>query len=276
MHRAFIFFFISIFLLSSCSQTTSVRPKTLSYKQSLTLIKQPIPVDFVPSNLNIVSIGDSLTQGVGDSTKRGGYIPYLKQKLEAEKGIKQVNFSNYGVKGNKTNDLLNRLKKEEIQKAIKASDMVIVTIGGNDLMKVVKENISHLKKEDFSPAKLQYQKNLIKIIASIRTIQPKVSVVVLGLYNPFFTWFQDVQELDEILAEWNQTAQNIISSYKNSYFVRVDEPFKNSNENLLYKDYFHPNDKGYSIIANQLYVTLTDKALNDLSKRQYIASKEEN
>ena len=29
-------------------------------------------------------MGDSLTQGVGDSTEHGGYLPYLQKQLETE------------------------------------------------------------------------------------------------------------------------------------------------------------------------------------------------
>lgn len=274
MFRAFIFFFLSIFLLSSCSHPTSVSGETLSYKKSFSLAKKPIPFDFIPSNLKVVSIGDSLTKGVGDSTKRGGYIPFLQSKLESEKGINKVIFSNYGIKGNKTSDLLNRLKQKEIQNGIKDADMVILTIGGNDIMKVVRENISHLKKEDFLLPQGQYRENLNKILGSIRKIQPNASIVVVGLYNPFFAWFADVKEMEEILTDWNQTGQNVVGSYKNTYFVQVDKIFKNNNDNLLHKDYFHPNDKGYSLIADQLYVTIIDRALEELSQRRYIASKE--
>lgn len=276
MFRAFIFFFLSIFLLSSCSQPATVSGKTLSFKKTYALAKEPIPKDFIPSDLKIVSIGDSLTKGIGDSTKRGGYVPYLQTKLEGQKGINQVHFLNYGVKGNKTSDLLNRLKTKEIQNAIKNADMVILTIGGNDLMKVVKENISHLQKSDFTLPQKQYRDNLTKIIGAIRKIQPRTSVMVMGLYNPFYTWFADVKEMEEILADWNQTGQNVVLSYKNTYFVQVDELFKRSSENLLHTDFFHPNDKGYSLIADRLYRTLTDRALDELSKRRYIASKEEN
>ncbi|MFD2445743.1 SGNH/GDSL hydrolase family protein [Bacillus sp. CGMCC 1.16607] len=276
MKRAFIFFVFTIFILSSCSQTNLISGKIHSIKMNYPLNKATVPLDFIPSNLTIVSAGDSLTQGVGDSRKRGGYIPYLKAELEGEKGINKVNFMNYGVKGNKTGDLLKRLKSIELQKAIKSSDMVILTIGGNDIMKVVKENISHLEKKDFQSAKIQYEKNLIQIMNSIRDMHENVSIVLIGLYNPFHTWFADVKEMDEILFEWNIIGEKVISSYDQTYFVKIDEIFKNSTENLLYKDYFHPNDKGYSYIANRLYKSLSDKAIDDLALKRYLASKEEN
>ncbi|HLO10815.1 MAG TPA: SGNH/GDSL hydrolase family protein [Pseudoneobacillus sp.] len=275
MERAIIFYVISIFFLTSCTMESAVNGEFHVNKKVINLTKTQIPHDFIPQNFTIVSIGDSLTKGVGDSTNRGGYIPYLQSKLEKEKGINKVEFKNYGVKGNKTEDLRNRLNKLEIKTDIKRSDIVIITIGGNDIMKVVKENISHLKKEDFIPAKVNYEKNLNNIIYSIRSINPRIPIVLISLYNPFYTWFADVKEMDEILTEWNKAGQFVMSSYNDTYFVRIDEIFKKTNENLLYRDYFHPNDKGYSLIANRLFITITEKTIKDLIERKYMASKEE-
>jgi lysophospholipase L1-like esterase len=276
MQKPFIFFVLTIFILSSCSNATIVSGKIQPYKSIYSLTKEKVPLDFIPSNLSIVSIGDSLTKGVGDSKNQGGYIPYLQYSLEGEKGINNVNFLNFGVKGQNTADLLKSLKSMELEKAIKGSEMVIITIGGNDIMQVVKKHISHLEKKDFIPAKQRYEENLAQIVRSIRKLQPNVSIVLIGLYNPFITWFADVKEMDEILTEWNIIGQNVVSSYDNSYFVRIDEIFKNTTDNLLSEDYFHPNDLGYSYIADRLYESLTEKALEDLSLRRYLASKEEN
>jgi lysophospholipase L1-like esterase len=271
LKRACIFSFVTIFILSSCTLGlgTRVNGEFHANKSVSNLTKKQIPHDFIPLNFSIVSVGDSLTKGVGDSSKRGGYIPYLQEKLEEEKGINEVEFSNFGVKGNKTKDLLNRLKTNELLKAIKESDMVIVTIGGNDIMKVVKENISHLEKKDFIPAKAQFEKNLLGIFDTIRKIHPDIPIVLVSLYNPFYAWFADVKEMDEILVEWNQTGQKVVGIYKGSYFVSIEEVFKKSNENLLFKDYFHPNDKGYMLIANRLHETFREKVIKDFTNRKY-------
>lgn len=276
MQKPFIFFVLTIFILSSCSNATIVSGKIQPYKSINSLTKEKVPLDFIPSNLSIVSIGDSLTKGVGDSKNQGGYIPYLQYSLEGEKGINNVNFLNFGVKGQNTADLLKSLKSKELEKAIKGSEMVIITIGGNDIMQVVKKHISHLEKKDFIPAKKHYEENLTQILSAIRNFQPNVSIVLIGLYNPFITWFADVKEMDEILTEWNIIGQNVVSSYDNSYFVRIDEIFKNTTDNMLSEDYFHPNDLGYSYIADRLFESLTEKALEELSLRRYLASKEEN
>jgi lysophospholipase L1-like esterase len=262
-------------ILSSCtlSMGTSVKGEFHANKDVMILTKKGIPQDFFPMNYRVLSIGDSLTKGIGDSSKKGGYIPFLQSKLQGEKGIKDIEFKNYGVKGNQTKDLLNRLNSVEIQNEIKKSDIVILTIGGNDIMKVVKENISHLEKKDFYSAKVQYEKNLYGIIDKIRIQHPRIPIVLISLYNPFYAWFADVKELEEILAEWNSIGQKVLANYKNTYFVHIEDIFQN--ENVLHSDYFHPNNKGYYLIANRLFDVLTENVLNRSSSKQYSVSNKE-
>lgn len=276
MKRAFIFSFVSIFILSSCTlgMGTTVKGEFHANKDVTILTKQQVPQDFFPMNYRILSIGDSLTKGVGDSTKKGGYIPVLRTKLQGEKGIKNIEFLNYGVKGNKTKDLLKRLNTDDVQNAIKGSDIVILTIGGNDIMKVVRENISHLEKNDFYSAKVQYEKNLYGIINSIRMQHPRIPIILISLYNPFYAWFADVKEIDEILIEWNTIGQKVITNYKYTYFVHIDDIFKN--EHVLHSDYFHPNEKGYNLIANRLFKELTENVFKENSTKHYSVSNEEN
>jgi lysophospholipase L1-like esterase len=252
---------------------TPVKGQFHANKAVIISTKKDVPLDFFPMNYRVMSIGDSLTKGIGDSTKKGGYIPVLQTKLQGEKGIKDIEFLNYGVKGNKTKDLLNRLNMVEVQNAIKESDIVILTIGGNDIMKVVKENISHLDKKDFFSAKVQYEKNLYGILDNIRKYHPRIPIVLISLYNPFYAWFADVKEIEEILTEWNAIGEQVISNYKDTYFVNIDDIFKN--ENVLHSDYFHPNDKGYNLIANRLFKVLTENVFKVSSSKHYSVSNKE-
>jgi lysophospholipase L1-like esterase len=245
---------------------TIVKGEYHANKQTLILTKRQIPYDFFPTNLQIISVGDSLTKGVGDSTKSGGYIPYLEEQLEDYKGISDVEFQNFGIRGNRTDDLLKRLGTADLQDAIKKSDLLILTVGGNDIMKVVRENIGHLDKKDFEPAKKQFEKNLYLIFKTIRKVQPHIPIVLVGLYNPFYAWFADIKEMEEILYDWNSAAKKVVSNYRTTYFVNIDEIFKGTTKNLLHSDYFHPNDYGYSLIASHLYETLVQSAIKDMFK----------
>ena len=105
--------------------------------------------------LNYVAIGDSLTQGVGDTTDQGGFVPILAQALESKYGY-TVHSENYGISGNTSTQILSRMKKQtKIQTALKKADLMTLTVGGNDVMAVIRKNLTKLSVNSFKePAKL--------------------------------------------------------------------------------------------------------------------------
>ncbi|MDF2788023.1 MAG: family lipase [Neobacillus sp.] len=274
MKKVLTLLILSTYFLSSCSQ--SDRLELHKERTASAVVYEEIPGDFVPKEIRIISAGDSLTEGVGDSTNTGGYLPYLRTLLEEEKGIKEVDFYNFGVKGNRTPQLLKRLQTEEMKETISTADLVILTIGGNDIMKVVRDNISNLQLSVFNKEREVYINNLIEIMNSIIRVNPEAYIVLIGVYNPFSQWFSDIQELDKIVSDWNEASQRVVSNYSNAYFVGIEDLFINPPESLLHTDNFHPNDKGYELIAERLNETLEERTLPDLVKKAYMVSKEEN
>ncbi|MEI2665603.1 SGNH/GDSL hydrolase family protein [Rossellomorea sp. LJF3] len=231
---------------------------------------------FIPKNLKVVSIGDSLTQGVGDSTKNGGYVPYLEKSLETLDGVKDAQFHNYGVRGNRTDQLLKRLKKEDVKSSIKESDLVMITIGGNDVMKIFRENLSHLKLEVFQEEKRQYQLRLKEIIETIRSYNPDAGIVLVGLYNPFNTWFSDIDEVNQVIHNWNEASIQVLAGYDKTLFVKIEDLFIDAGDTLLYEDYFHPNDEGYKLIADRMFTDLAKgETLATLTDRKDSVEEEE-
>lgn len=270
MKKLFPYLLLSTFLLCSCNQN-NVWNQQAEKKTELQLYSK-VPEDFIPRKLTIISAGDSLTEGVGDSTEKGGYLPYLKTRLESEKGINKVEFLNYGVKGNRTTQLLKRLESEEIKNKLAKADMIILTIGGNDIMKVVTDNLSNLQMSVFESEKGKYITHLTRIMHYITQQNPHASVVLIGLYNPFEEWFSGIGELQKVVTDWNAAGRNVTAGFPNAYFVPIEDLFANSGEKLLYKDHFHPNDKGYELIAERMFDQLEMNALPALAKT---AKKEE-
>ena len=78
--------------------------------------------------LQIVSLGDSLTRGVGD--KEGiGYVGRMKEDLQ--KDYKQkIALTNLAVSGAKMPDLLKQIESNGAQYSIKQADVIVLTIGG--------------------------------------------------------------------------------------------------------------------------------------------------
>lgn len=256
LHKILIVLILIISLVS-CNPLDIIQGKsTTELSQSDFKIekKDKVPLDFIPRNLNIVSIGDSLTEGVGDSNEQGGYIPYLESYMEKNKGIKEANISNFGIKGNRTTQLLTRLNTGELKAEISKADAVIITIGGNDIMKVVKDQFSNLTMDDFVNESKGYQKRLEKIFETIRSENSDADIYLVGLYNPFGKWMSNLQELDQIMEDWNEIGKDVVNEDTNAYFIEIEDIFSNSKENLLFQeDHFHPNDRGYELIASRIY-----------------------
>jgi lysophospholipase L1-like esterase len=259
MKKAFTYLLLCTIFLSACSRGESyANNESVQQKNQIGLEqKEDIPVNFFPEPVTIVSVGDSLTEGVGDSTNTGGYVPYLQQLLEKEPGVSSADFINYGVRGNKTGQLLNRLDQSNIKNDILRADSVVITIGGNDVMQVIKENFTNLQMSEFEQAKVGYEERLRQILTTVRSYNSNANIYLIGLYNPFSKWLGDFHELDTIMDDWNKASKDIVSGFDHAHFIEIGDIFKNSDDELLFKeDYFHPNDKGYELIAGRIFKTM--------------------
>ena len=76
-----LFVGILIFIVPSSHQSSKISDKIRSVKKE---------------KVTYVAIGDSLTQGVGDSSNQGGFVPVLSQALESDFNW-QVTPRNYGI-----------------------------------------------------------------------------------------------------------------------------------------------------------------------------------
>ncbi|WLR50804.1 SGNH/GDSL hydrolase family protein [Bacillus tianshenii] len=208
---------------------------------------------FVKDDLEIVAIGDSLTQGVGDSTDSGGYVGIIKNTLNDNENNQKVKVENFGKRGNRTDQLLKRMEKKEIDAAIKEADIVLITIGANDVMKIVKENFTNLNYEDFTKEQEGYKVRLREIFSKVTAANPDAKVYLLGIFNPFDKYFNNIKELDQIMRDWNKISENVTNEYSNVTFIPIADLFHNTEENLLYKeDNFHPNENGYKKMAERV------------------------
>lgn len=260
----FLYFILAIMLVSCGPFEDFEKENFNKVKRTGMEMKEALPQEFFPKDLHIVAAGDSLTQGVGDSTNSGGYIPYLAEELEKEKTVKNANFENFGVRGNRTDQLLKRLNTKKLISSVEDADLIILTIGGNDLMKVVKENFSSLQLNQFQTEQRVFAEQLQAIFSTIRSRNPDAPIILVGLYNPFYNWFANVEEMNQIVDEWNSQSQSIVESDGNAFFVDIHDIFLNNEENLLYTDYFHPNDRGYQLIADRIYEILDEQVVDSL------------
>ena len=205
---------------------------------------------FFSHDKKMVSIGDSLTQGVGDETESGGYVGILNHTFEDNQ--MNISIENFGKRGNRTDQLLKRLENEEISSAIQDADIVLITIGANDIMKVVRSHYTNLHIEPFQEEKIRYVERLTAIFHKINELNPDTQIFLIGFYNPFERYFGDIEQLDMILDDWNQASEAVTEEFENVYYVPTEDLFSNSTINLLADDNFHPNTSGYKLMAQRV------------------------
>ncbi|WP_105156754.1 SGNH/GDSL hydrolase family protein [Streptococcus suis] len=257
--QGFVFFFLailgSIFLFHQLIPVASSRIS----RQELTVSEK--------ISFRYVALGDSLTEGVGDTTGQGGFVPLLAQSLTNDYGY-EVDYKNFGVSGNTSNQILKRMKEDgELISYLKTADLLTLTVGGNDLRKAIIKNIANLKVSTFDKPVKDYGKRLDTIIKTARKNNPNLPIYVVGIYNPLYLNFPELTEMQTIVDNWNTMTEQITEKYQDVYFVPINDLFYKGLEgeagisqngsqvtnNLLYEeDSFHPNNTGYEIMKKAI------------------------
>lgn len=204
----------------------------------------------------ITAIGDSLTQGVGAINEEGGYVGILDRSINHSEQLVTVN--NFGKRGNRSEQMLERLSLQEVEESIQQSDIVLVTIGANDIMKVLRENVTDLNLEPFDIEREHYAERLNEITDTIFELNPNADIYLIGIYNPYLQYFGDVEELGEILTDWNNETEEFAEEDDQIFFVPTEDLFEDTEGDLLADDRFHPNDAGYKLMAQRVLDYLSE------------------
>lgn len=252
-------------------------------------------------SMKLVSLGDSLTQGVGDTTDKGGFVPLIAAKINTDQNIKATT-SNFGLSGDRSDQIYARLKEQsKMQKSVSKATVITLTVGGNDLLQVLQKNILSNDTEKLNKAvdteKIKYQKNLKMLFTEIRKYNHDAPIYTISVYNPFYLYFPNMSSMTTIVQSWNDTTKKTIKNDGNSYFVDIADQlsrgqFYGKKENstktsdssdlsglsglnlesvlqekdeknnyISVSDHFHPNDKGYAKMTELLYKSMQENHL---------------
>ncbi|WP_173918427.1 SGNH/GDSL hydrolase family protein [Halobacillus sp. Marseille-Q1614] len=214
---------------------------------------------FLRDDLKIVAIGDSLTQGVGDRTENGGYVGILEDNFNQSNETTNFTIDNFGRRGDRTDQLLERMESRDMTSSIKDADIVLITIGANNVMQVIEHNFTSLSYDDFPPARANYAVELEEIFSTIEEANPNASIYLVGLYNPFNQYFDHIPALAQIMNEWNRESESIIDDRENVTFIPIKDIFEGNEKELLWEvDHFHPNEEGYKQMAKRVLEYIRD------------------
>ncbi|MUG72675.1 MULTISPECIES: GDSL-type esterase/lipase family protein [Paenibacillus] len=242
------------------------------------------------TQIRIAALGDSLTAGTGDITGKG-YVRSVRDKLEQRLGKPVYVYNNFAIPGFRTTDLLKDWEaKKDIARSISESDLVLLTIGGNDLFQggegifnAPNDQAGQASKPDeanpgegtdgrtaapvpsgsdvqlgeaFNPQAAltrmpEALQRLEQIIDRVSKANPNARVLYVGLYHPFLDIDKD-RAGAPIIQRWNTAAFEIASRYPNVTVVPTYDLFELQGSKYLYTDHFHPNQQGYERIAERI------------------------
>lgn len=176
--------------------------------------------------IQLVALGDSLTQGVGDQQKKGGYVSLIKQKIEKKDHTKVVT-NNFGVAGDRSDQILKRLNEQAtVQKKVKAADVIVMTVGGNDLMQTLQKNMFVSSEKKFQlqmdTASKAYANKLNQLFTNVRKYNPDAPIFLFSVYNPFYVYFANMSSITTAVAGWNQDTKQTLADYGPAYFVDIN------------------------------------------------------
>ncbi|MGG1550574.1 GDSL-type esterase/lipase family protein [Paenibacillus ferrarius] len=208
------------------------------------------------SKLQIVALGDSLTAGTGDNTGQG-YVGRVREKLEKDTGKPVFVLNNLAVPGYKTDQLLTLLTQQKTKDALSQANLILLTIGGNDIFQGGEGLFSDENQTEFNPAAAASRvapalKKVEQILAAIGQANPKATVLYLGLYHPFLD-LDPSREGSVIVQRWNDGIFQLVNKYPNMLVVPTYDLFEqNLIKYLSSADHFHPNGDGYERIADRI------------------------
>lgn len=216
---------------------------------------QPVYALAAVNELKITAVGDSLTKGTGDPSGEG-YVKQVVKRLhdKTDKPVKLIN--NLGIAGERTGELAARLKTSGYRHAIQQADIVLLTMGGNDLFAAARTGAKG--KTDLAAMQKQLKKQLPEglkqleaVLTSIHEMNPKAQIVYIGLYNPFYD-LDSMRKGSLQVAEWNAGAYEIIQRYEHMQMIPIFDLFEERIGSYLSSDHFHPNHEGYGRIAERV------------------------
>ncbi|KRE59427.1 GDSL-type esterase/lipase family protein [Paenibacillus sp. Soil750] len=208
------------------------------------------------SKLQIVALGDSLTAGTGDNTGKG-YVGRVREKLEKASGKPVFVLNNLAIPGYKSDQLLADLELKKTQDALAQADIILLTIGGNDIFAGGDGLFKGDNQTEFNPEAAEKRVDpalakMEKIISSINQANPKATLLYIGLYHPFLD-LDPSRQGSLTVQRWNNGVFKLTNKYPQMLIVPTYDLFEqNLIKYLSSADHFHPNGDGYERIADRI------------------------
>lgn len=226
---------------------------------------------------NITVLGDSISAGYGLEEQERNYGSWLGEYFDA-------NVDNFAVDGKTTQQLMDSLESDSnISKSLKNSDLICISIGGNDVMDVFYDELVNIAQGVSSPQSSQFNvspeaiqslifsfsstlapaamlagENIVKITDMISEINPNAKLMFQTVYNPFETNDESMEPMYTpmyvVTSIYLSAINNAVKNKDDNEFADIQKKFKGNCPlftNIEEMD-IHPNSIGHFLIAEEI------------------------
>jgi lysophospholipase L1-like esterase len=213
---------------------------------------------------HVVGLGDSVP--AGSACGCTDYVNLLAGRLGDN-----VTSTNLAVPGQTTSGLLDQLSSAEVRSALADADVVVVTIGANDLEGT---DPSDCDSPDDGPQCYSGElstltQNLDRVVSAVaaQTTRPGARILLTGYWNVFLDGTAAkakgadyVRVADAVTREVNSRISSAAAAH-GAVYVDLFTPFRGADgskdcTSLLAADGDHPDEAGHALIADALLAAL--------------------
>ncbi|RED51949.1 GDSL-type esterase/lipase family protein [Cohnella lupini] len=198
--------------------------------------------------IHYAAIGDSLTAGVGDLFG-GGFVPKYGRWIQHSLN-QQVVYDKIALSGATSSEILSVAEHDYRARAVlRNADIITITAGGNDMVDAAKVYAYDQNPEVFRQAVARSRNNIAGILGVIRQLKAgggPYLVRAVDLYNPS----PSLQEGNLWIRRFNSNLESLQDGYMR--VANIFDAFQGRERELLAIDRFHPNGRGYAVIAEEL------------------------
>ena len=214
--------------------------------------------------LKITAFGDSIAAGYGLESQDDNYLTLFSKNIGAV-------LTNDAVSGYDSDDLVSLISSGKADGDIKNADIIILSIGGNDILHNSDEIISVIKQaalhggeyfpESINGIYLNFEKNLTAVFTHIQSVNPNASVIIQTLYNPALKQGYKISVIDasklidKYIVRLNESIFSVSGQFESvTVFDVADEMNKDADNFYNLKDNFdiHPTKNGH-LTLSELY-----------------------
>lgn len=205
-----------------------------------------------------IALGDSLAAGQTPERQIDtGYSDLIAQELGRNQPVAFYS-KDFAFPGFTTADVLERVKEETTQEVLASANIITLSAGANDLLRLVQANPADGSvqfqriQSDFALNKAR--QNITRILQELQDAAPNADIYVMGYYFAY-PHVRDSQKdgIAEQLSTLNEILENEAGE-AGAIFVSVDEAFgDDATSKIPMPGDVHPNLEGYQAMANRFF-----------------------